>query len=184
MSYSSLVSLVLSSRPSLWILHSITFRTISFGKKKARRPLNKPVIRFSATCVTGNSLIMRTRHPSIRVRHLTMKWSLNKIIFRLRLNRRHDQALAACVRNQYFVWTKHVRNFFRIHYYAELYINLYSPIQSAQCRFPGLAISNAKILIYFSNKLYGSNFIEQHSEIVMVWNYQNVDCSLIKNILV
>jgi len=106
MSYSSLVSLVLSSRPSLWILHSITFRTISFGKKKARRPLNKPVIRFSATCVTGNSLIMRTRHPSIRVRHLTMKWSLNKIIFRLRLNRRHDQALAACVRNQYFVWTK------------------------------------------------------------------------------
>jgi len=26
----------------------------------------------------------------------------------------------------------------------------------AQCRFPGLAISNAKILIYFSNKIYKS----------------------------
>jgi len=42
------------------------------------------------------------------------------------------------------------------------------PIQLAQCWFPGLAISNAKILIYFSNKIYGSNFIEQHSETVMV----------------
>jgi len=35
-------------------------------------------------------------------------------------------------------------------------------------RFPGLAISNAKILIYFSNKIYGSNFIRQNSETVMV----------------
>ena len=42
------------------------------------------------------------------------------------------------------------------------------PIQLAQCRFPGLAISTAKILIYFSNKIYGSNFIKQHSETVMV----------------
>jgi len=39
----------------------------------------------------------------------------------------------------------------------------------AQCRFPGLAFSNAKILIYFSNKIYGSkqsNLIKQHSETV------------------
>jgi len=42
------------------------------------------------------------------------------------------------------------------------------PIQLAQCRFPGLAISNAEILIYFSNEIYGSNSIEQHSETVMV----------------
>jgi len=44
------------------------------------------------------------------------------------------------------------------------------PIQLAQCRFRGLAISSAKILIYtfFSNKIYGSNFIKQHSETVMV----------------
>jgi len=28
------------------------------------------------------------------------------------------------------------------------------------------AIFNAKILIYFSNKIYGSNFVEQHSETV------------------
>ena len=43
-----------------------------------------------------------------------------------------------------------------------------APIQLAQCRFPGLAISNAKILVYFSNKIYGSNFIKRHSETVMV----------------
>ena len=34
------------------------------------------------------------------------------------------------------------------------------PIQLAQCWFPGLAISNAKLLIYFSNKIYESNFIK------------------------
>ena len=43
------------------------------------------------------------------------------------------------------------------------------PIQLAQCQFPGQAmISSAKILIYFSNKIYGSNFIKQHSETVVV----------------
>jgi len=44
----------------------------------------------------------------------------------------------------------------------------------------GLAISNAKI--YFSNKMYGSNFIKQHSESVPVRSYQNADCSLRKKI--
>ena len=34
--------------------------------------------------------------------------------------------------------------------------------------------------IYFWNKIYGSNFIKQHSETVVVWNYQNADCSLRK----
>jgi len=42
------------------------------------------------------------------------------------------------------------------------------PIQLAQCRFSGLAISSAKILILFSNKIYGSNFIRQQSDTVMV----------------
>jgi len=41
------------------------------------------------------------------------------------------------------------------------------PMQLAQCWFPGLAISNAKIQIYFSNKIYGINFIKQHPETVM-----------------
>jgi len=41
----------------------------------------------------------------------------------------------------------------------------------------GLAISNVKILIYFSNKMYGSNFIKQHSETAPVRSYQNADCS-------
>jgi len=50
--------------------------------------------------------------------------------------------------------------------------NVNLPIQLTQCRFPGLAISNAKILIYFSNKIHRSNFIKQHSETVMVWNYR------------
>ena len=47
------------------------------------------------------------------------------------------------------------------------------PIQLAWHRFPGPAISNAKI--YISNKIYQSNFIKQHSETVTVWNYQNAD---------
>jgi len=33
---------------------------------------------------------------------------------------------------------------------------------------PGLAISNAKTQIHFSDKIYGSNFIKQRSETVMV----------------
>jgi len=41
-----------------------------------------------------------------------------------------------------------------------------------------LAISSAEIWIHFSNKIYGSNFIKQHSDTVMIWNYQNADCSL------
>ena len=28
-------------------------------------------------------------------------------------------------------------------------------------------------ILYFSSKTYGSNFTKQHSETVMVWNYQN-----------
>jgi len=35
-----------------------------------------------------------------------------------------------------------------------------APIQLAQCRFPGLAISNAKILIYFSNKIHRKQFFQ------------------------
>ena len=42
------------------------------------------------------------------------------------------------------------------------------------------AIPNAKISVYFSNKTHVSNFNKQHSETVMVWNYQNADCSLRK----
>jgi len=42
------------------------------------------------------------------------------------------------------------------------------PIQLTQCRFPGLAISNGKKSMYFSNKIYGSNLIKQQSETVMV----------------
>ena len=59
------------------------------------------------------------------------------------------------------------------------------PIQLTQCWFPGLAISNAKILIYFlnKNKIYRSNCIKQHSETVTVRKSQNVDCSLEKKLL-
>jgi len=35
------------------------------------------------------------------------------------------------------------------------------PMQLALCRFPRPAISNAKILILFSSKIYGSNFIKK-----------------------
>ena len=47
-----------------------------------------------------------------------------------------------------------------------------------------LAISNARMLIYYSNKIHGSNFVKQHSETVMVRNYQNVDCTFRKKIIV
>ena len=59
-----------------------------------------------------------------------------------------------------------------------------APIQLAQCRFPGLASFNAKLLICFSNKIYWSNFIKQHSGTVIVWNYQNANYSLRKKIIV
>jgi len=36
-----------------------------------------------------------------------------------------------------------------------------APIQLAQCHVRRLAISDAKVLICFSNKMHGSNFIEQ-----------------------
>ena len=58
------------------------------------------------------------------------------------------------------------------------------PMQLAQCRFIGLAISNAKILINFSSKTYRSNFIKQHSETVIVWIYQNAGCSFKKIIVI
>ena len=58
-----------------------------------------------------------------------------------------------------------------------------APIHLAQCRFPRLAISNAEMLIFFSKKICGSNFIKRHSETVMVCNYQNVDCLLRKKLL-
>jgi len=54
------------------------------------------------------------------------------------------------------------------------------PIQMAQCRFRLLAISDAKILMYFSDKVHGSNFIKQNPE--MVRNYRNADCSLRRKI--
>ena len=50
-------------------------------------------------------------------------------------------------------------------------------IQLAQSRFLCLAISSAKIVIYFSNKIYRSDVIKQHSETVIVWDYQNADGS-------
>ena len=37
------------------------------------------------------------------------------------------------------------------------------------CRFPGLAISNAKIIIYFSNKIYGSDFIKRNGTRKLLW---------------
>ena len=37
---------------------------------------------------------------------------------------------------------------------------------------------HTSFLLYLSNKIYGSNYIKQHSETVTVWNYQNADCSL------
>ena len=43
-------------------------------------------------------------------------------------------------------------------------VNESVPIQLAQCWLHGLAISNAKIKIYFAHKIYRNNFIKQQSE--------------------
>ena len=55
-----------------------------------------------------------------------------------------------------------------------------APIQLAQGRFPGLAISSVKILIYFSNQIHGSDFIDTRK---MLWfqKYQTANCSLREN---
>ena len=56
------------------------------------------------------------------------------------------------------------------------------PIQLAQCWFHGLAISYAKILIYFSTKIHGSNFIKQRCYGLKL--PKPADCSLRKKIIV
>ena len=54
------------------------------------------------------------------------------------------------------------------------------PIQLAQCWFSVMAIHSAKILMYFSNKIYGSNLIKQHSETIMVYNQRNLRVAVLK----
>ena len=65
-----------------------------------------------------------------------------------------------------------------MHHSAKLVLtgNKSVPIQLAQCRFYGLAVSNAKMLRHFQLKIYGSNFIKQHSETDTVRNYESADC--------
>ena len=48
------------------------------------------------------------------------------------------------------------------------------------CPFPMLKHK----YIFFQNKINRSNFIKQQTETVMVWYYQNADCSLSKKIIV
>jgi len=49
------------------------------------------------------------------------------------------------------------------------------PIQLAQCRFPGLAVSNAEILVYFWKNYTDAILSKQHSENVMFRNYQSAE---------
>ena len=51
---------------------------------------------------------------------------------------------------------------------GRMFHNESAPIQLAQCRFPGLAVSDAKIQHIFQINIRRSNFIEQHSENVIV----------------
>jgi len=43
---------------------------------------------------------------------------------------------------------------------------------------PWIGLPILKYKYIFSNKIHGSNFIKQHSETVMVWNFQDADCCL------
>jgi len=55
------------------------------------------------------------------------------------------------------------------------------PIQLAQCRFSGLAISSAKILILFSNKIYTEAILSDSTRILLWFDItKNTDCSLRK----
>ena len=83
----------------------------------------------------------------------------------LKLTRKTHVLLSRHVHTQ-FVPEKRPINLFLL--YFDIIWNEIVPLQLAQCRFPLLAISNAKILMYFSNRIYGSNFIRQHSETDMV----------------
>ena len=58
--------------------------------------------------------------------------------------------------------------------------NLNQPAhQMAQCQFPGLAIFNAKILIYFSNKIHGSEVSYLIREFRSRCRFQPYNCSVI-----
>ena len=61
----------------------------------------------------------------------------------------------------------------RYHTIRDAIGNESAPIQLAQCRFPVLAISNAKILIYFfSKKIYGSNFVKQPRKLLWLESFR------------
>ena len=54
-----------------------------------------------------------------------------------------------------------------------------APIQLAQCRFPGLANSNAKNKYIFSNKTFRKQFYQTaRGNCYMVWRQKNAYCSL------
>jgi len=57
------------------------------------------------------------------------------------------------------------------------------PIQLAQCRFPGLAIFNAKILKKISNKIHGSNFSNSTRKLLWFEITKNADRNLRKKLL-
>ena len=46
-----------------------------------------------------------------------------------------------------------------------------------------ILVVNKKLKLCFSNKIYGSNFIKQHSETAIVRHFQNADCRS-KNIFI
>ena len=77
-------------------------------------------------------------------------------VFRSRLTPRHETAVVGRRRRRHLPRRKFLVGFVNITQLASLVAvavgytgNESVPIQLAQCRFPGLAISNAKILIYF-----------------------------------
>jgi len=70
-----------------------------------------------------------------------------------------------------------VSEFFLQLHNQETKVCRYSWHSAGSLRWPFPMLKNKRI---FSNKIYRINFIKQRSETVMVWNYQNADCSLKK----
>jgi len=98
--------------------HSFTYTNLYSARKVAAQKRSNTSINTNKTKAAQCSTVWLSTVSlwewdtlSILVRHLTMKYFFYEIIFRFRLNRRHDQALHACAIN-ILCKQKHARNFF------------------------------------------------------------------------
>jgi len=99
-------------------------------------------------------------------------WSLNILrLFERRTGlaaRQHDETRATAQAGHRILCNQQVTKACRYNWHSADG-SLGWPFPMLECRY------------IFSNKIHSSNYIKHHSQTVMVWNYQNADCSLKKN---